>query len=98
MSNVIDIYSEGMRVSLNAQGGSINLFDFEAAFPSMSHSYLLTVLDYMGLPEGLVNFVRTLYDDNRCILALAGRRVLGFGMASGIRQGCPLFPSFCYCG
>ena len=32
------------------------------------------------------------YDDNTCELVAGGAKFAGFGMASGIRQGCPLSP------
>ena len=91
-SNIIDIETEAMRVSLRTEYGAIILFDLEAAFPSVSHTYMFRILEYLQLPSHVLNFVKALYDENRCQLVLAGQRFEGFNMESGIRQGCPLSP------
>ena len=38
LSNVVDVDCEAMTVSLKYAGGAIVLFDFKAAFPSISHA------------------------------------------------------------
>ena len=44
----------------------------------------------MGLPEGLLNYIRSLYEDNVCIYrGCASDRTL-YKIESGIIQGCPL--------
>ena len=72
--------------------GGLVLFDFKAAFPSMSHDYMMAVLDHIGVPRHSLNFIKALYDDNRCVLSCKGRLFDGFAVSSGIRQGCPLSP------
>ena len=63
-----------------------------AAFPSVSHSFLLKSLEYLGLPEGAMNFIRAMYHDNKCYIRLHGQDFAGFSMRGGVRQGCPLSP------
>ena len=67
-------------------------FDFKAAFPSISHEFLLQSLDHLGLPEGAINVIRALYDQVKCSLRFKGSTHDSFMVRSGIRQGCPLSP------
>ena len=61
LSNIIDIDYESMRVSLKHKRGTILLFDFKAAFPSVSHSFLFHSLENLGLPKEAINFIKSLY-------------------------------------
>ena len=92
LSNVIDVDYEAMTVSLTQPQGAIILFDFRAAFPSISHTYLFKVLEHIGLPRRAMHLLEALYDRNRCIIACGGTHFDGFLMKAGIRQGCPLSP------
>ena len=69
---------------------AIILFDFCAAFPSVAHELIMIICGAMGLPEGLLNYIRSLYEDNVCIYrGCASDRTL-YKIESGIIQGCPL--------
>ena len=68
------------------------LFDFAAAFPSINQTFLLSALQHLGLPMHAVRVVAALYDNCRCDITFGGQRWLGFNLARGIRQGCPLSP------
>jgi hypothetical protein len=92
LSNVIDIDEEAMTVSLRYAEGAIILFDFKAAFPSMSQEYLLRVLLHLEVPDEMLNLVLALYNNGRCKLSSAGVQTEGFALEAGIRQGCPLSP------
>ena len=92
LANVVDVDFEAMTVSLTRERGALILFDFKAAFPSESHVYLLEVLRHIGAPAECLNFVKALYDDNRCRVSCKGGSYEGFDIAAGIRQGCPLSP------
>ena len=92
IANVIDVDHEMMRVALQEEAGMAIFFDFQAAFPSVLHEYLQEVLQHMGLPGWLLNFVGALYSNNHCQLVVGGGRHEGFDMKAGIRQGCPLSP------
>ena len=92
LQNVLDIDFESMRVSLKSDTGTIILFDFEAAFPSISQDYLLDMLCRLGLPDSVIRPIRALYHDCRCWVKTAGGIYDGFKMSSGVRQGCPLSP------
>jgi hypothetical protein len=92
LSNVIDVDYESMKVSLKHRHGALLLFDIQAAFPSVSHEFIMAVLEWVGMPKGAINFIRSLYSQNKCVIACKGALFNGFNLTAGIRQGCPLSP------
>ena len=92
LSNVVDIEMEAMRISLKSDKGAVVLFDFQAAFPSLSHEYMMSVLGHIGVPTGSLSFVKALYNRTKCVVSCKGGRHEGFVQTAGIRQGCPLSP------
>ena len=92
LANVVDISHCAQLVSLNDDRGGMMLFDFKAAFPSLSHGYMHAVLTALGLPKHILNFVRSLYDNHCCHIVAGGGCFRGFDIKAGIRQGCPLSP------
>ena len=81
-----------MRVSTRCEHGAIILFDFSAAFHSISHEFLHEMLGESGTPASIRNFIQCLYHDNTCHIKLKGCCYEGFAMTRGVRQGCPLSP------
>ena len=67
--------------------------DFEAAFPSVEHGFMMDLFAAAGWPPWLLNFLRVLHHGNSCRIALNGALFSGFTATRGIRQGCPLSPS-----
>ena len=93
LANVVDVTHMAQLVSLGHDQGGVMLFDFRAAFPSLSHAYLHAALRALGLPTHLLNFIQNLYDCHKCNIVVAGSGLHeGFGIQAGIRQGCPLSP------
>jgi len=92
LNNVVDIDYEAMRVSLKCEKGAVVFFDFKAAFPSVSHRFLMHSLRSIGLPDHALAFIDVLYSHNNCIISHKGCQFEGFGMHSGVRQGCPISP------
>ena len=92
LHNVLDIDWAAMTVSLTHEHGAFVLFDFKAAFPSVSHSFLFSCLERLGLPTQAMNFIRMLYNNNTCNLRMHGHDFEGFLLQGGVRQGCPLSP------
>ena len=92
LANVIDISHRAQTVSLQHDRPGMLLFDFKAAFPSLSHGYMHTVLKSLGLPSHILNFVLSLYDNHCCHIVSGGSVFSGFHIKAGIRQGCPLSP------
>ena len=92
LSNVIDVDFEAMRVSLKHERGMLILFDFEAAFPSLSREFMLETLQGIGFPPNLLQVISCLYHNNAHLLRLKGQLFPSFCASSGVRQGCPLSP------
>ena len=92
LANIVDIDFEAMRVSLTQKHGALVLFDFQAAFPSVSHEYITRVLRHLGLPDHVMRLIEALCGNTRCIISCQGGRYDGFPIRSGRRQGCPLSP------
>ena len=81
-----------MMVSLKHEHGSIILFDFKAAFPSVSHPLLINCLQKLGPPQHAINLIVALYSNNDCCIRMQGQDYPGFKLLSGVKQGCPLSP------
>ena len=92
LHNIIDIDTTAMTVSLQHEHGTLILFDFKAAFPSISHPFLLQCLSMLGLPKEAMNFIQSMYHHNKCVLRIQGQDFPGFALLGGVRQGCPLSP------
>ena len=61
-----------MRISLRGRRGAIILFDFKAAFPSLSTDFLQAMLELIGVPQAARNLVTALYHSQQCSVSLAG--------------------------
>ena len=92
LSNVVDIDLEAMRISLKHPRGSIILFDFAAAFPSLSQEYMWQVLSHIGLPPGILEAIQSLYVNNVHFVKVKSCLFPSLTATSGVRQGCPLSP------
>ena len=66
------------------------LYDYAAAFPSVSHAWLFMVLNYINIPLGLMNTINALYTGNSAFQQGREGLVWLFGIISGVLQGCPL--------
>ena len=58
-----EIEDTAMTVSLKHGQGATVLFDFKAAFPSLSVEFLLAALERIGVPLAARRMVRALYHD-----------------------------------
>ena len=92
LSNVVDVDEAMAGSALPGGRGAALFFDFQVAFPSVAHKFLVKVLSAAGLPAWLLRFVSLLYKNNVCQMVVGGRTHPGFEARAGIRQGCPLSP------
>ncbi len=76
LANVVDIDENAMTISLKSERGSIILFDFRAAFPSISLDFMWRTLRHIGMPEDLINALQSFYVDNRHIIKVNGNFAL----------------------
>lgn len=99
LTNITDIDAHARRVDLVARAANVRdtsllpqllCFDFAAAFPSLSHAFLFLTLLFHVIPDGLMRFLETLYDGNKCFGVFDGVQVFLYEVRAGILQGCPL--------
>ena len=91
LANIVEVEHEMMRYALKYNRAAAIMFDFSAAFPSLDHDYMFSVLEDIGIPSGLIRFIKSLYDQQTGYITLgAGKGEVR--MTAGMRQGCPLSP------
>ncbi len=92
LGNSVDIQHAAQLTAMKHSKGGLLLLDFKAAFPSLGHRYLHTVLGALGLPDHILNSINMLYHQHGCNILFGGQSFEGFPIDAGIRQGCPLSP------
>ena len=66
--------------------------DFRAAFDSVDRESLWLILKADGLPDKLINLLKSYYSSTRARVRVYGEESEGFALNSGVRQGYPLSP------
>ena len=95
--NIFEIESTALaHVACAPQDSGVLLTDFAAAYPSVNHSWIFSVLENTGLPDFLCRFLRSIYRDNITYVELAGAKRGQFQMARGVRHDCPA-SGFLFC-
>ena len=92
LRNVLDIDFAAHKISVRSSSGAILLFDFAAAFPSMSHDFMWDVLSTIGLPDHYIDMLKLFYKGNEHFIRIGGAVMDSITVYSGVRQGCPLSP------
>ena len=92
LRNVLDIDFAAHKISVRSTSGAILLFDFAAAFPSMSHDFMWDVLSTIGLPDHYIDMLKLFYKGNKHFIRMGGAVLDSITVYSGVRQGCPLSP------
>ena len=88
--NIFEIETTDLaHVACAPQESSVLLTDFADAYPSVSHSWIFSVIENTGLPRFLCRFLRNIYKDSTTHVEFAGTEPRQFLMARGVRQGCP---------
>lgn len=94
--NVKDLTHHFYKDVAEEREGYLLLIDFEAAFPSIAHSWLLYILGKMGVPKGVVGAYGKLLTGTKHMLKWRSDVYPSAPSASGVKQGCPLSPlAFC---
>jgi hypothetical protein len=81
-----------MLTALMAEDGAMILFDFTAAFPSISRQYLREVAAHAGLPARALQVIESFYAQTSSRVMIQGSLYDEVNMTAGIKQGCPLSP------
>ena len=66
--------------------------DFRTAFDSVDRDALWIILKADGMPQKLVNLIKSYYSNTRARIRIYGEESSEFSLNSGVRQGCPLSP------
>ena len=72
MTNIVDIGFESMNVSPLHPCGAVVLFDFEAAFSSISHDFTWRMLGCLGVQDSFLHAFRAFCHGNVHLLLLNG--------------------------
>ena len=94
--NIFEIETTALaHVACAPQESGVLLTDFAAAYPSVNHSWIFSVLENTRLPSFLCRFLRSIYSDNITHVEFAGADRGQFLIARGVRQGCPASGFLC---
>ena len=92
LDNVVDVYTRARMADMRAAADkipAIMLYDYAAAFPSVSHVFLFVCLTAAGLPGGMIAFFRALYTNNQVYVNIDGEILWLYEVLAGVLQGCP---------
>ena len=70
--------------------GFIIALDQEKAFDRVNHDFLFRIMKKFNFGPSFINWIRTLYYNNKSFLLLDGYLSLPIAINRGVRQGCPL--------
>ena len=66
------------------------LFDYAAAFPSVAHKWLRSILRKIKIPKGWLNAFNSLYTGSEAYTNVGGLLRWLFSVKCGVLQGCPV--------
>ena len=67
--------------------------DFEKAFDSLNQEVMWKILDGYGIPEKIINLIRSSYDGYACRVIHEGSLSNPITIETGVKQGCVLSPT-----
>ena len=70
----------------------VNFLDYEKAFDSIDRATLWKILRHHGIPQKLVNLIKSMYEGTSCRVIHDGQLTDSFDIKTGVRQGCLLSP------
>ncbi|MCW4346095.1 MAG: reverse transcriptase domain-containing protein, partial [Candidatus Thiodiazotropha endolucinida] len=74
------------------KAGMIFFSDFEKAFDSLDHQYMLKCLEHFNFGDNLLTWIKLFYKDAKSCVTNNGNLSDFFPIQRGVRQGCPLSP------
>ena len=87
--NIFEIESTALaHVACAPQESGVLLTDSAAAYPSVNHSWIFSVIENTGLPAFLCHLLRNIKRNSITHVEFAGTERGQFLMARGVRQGC----------
>ena len=71
-------------------------YDFQQAFDSIDHAYMIETLKHFNFGDKFVNFIQNIYNDRTSMVMNNGFLTGRINIHRGILQGCPIsLPLFC---
>lgn len=67
--------------------------DFLKAFDSLKRKFMWKALARYGIPEKIINLIKSFYENYRCQVIHEGKLTEPFEVNSGVKQGCILSPT-----
>ena len=90
--NIRLIYDILHFTELNHLGGMLLLIDFEKAFDTVSHDFILKTLNLFNFGPDIQKWFKILYSDMSSSVIVNGHISKGFDISRGCRQGDPISP------
>ncbi|CAE8582650.1 unnamed protein product [Polarella glacialis] len=90
--NALEVDFAAQKISIRSKSGAILLFDFRAAFPSISHDFMFDALHAVGLPDTFVEMLQLFYKHDHHVIRIGDQVFPSIVVRSCVRQGCPLSP------
>ena len=90
--NIRLLYDIMMYTDINDIPGLLLLIDFEKAFDSISHEFIMQVLDFYNFGASIKSWVKLFYEDAFSCVLVNGHLTNRFKIERGCRQGDPLSP------
>ena len=66
--------------------------DAEKAFDNIQHSFMIKVLERLGIQGSYLNIIKAIYSKPTANIKLTGEKLKAFPEKSGTQEGCPLSP------
>ena len=70
----------------------LNFIDYSKAFDSIDRKMLWKIMANYGIPDKLINLIRSMYDNSGGQILFKGKLSTFFEITTGVRQGCLLSP------
>ncbi len=74
----------------NNKMGMIFFADFQKAFDSLSHKFIIKCLKHLNFGNSLIQWVSLFYKDAKSCITNNSHLSNFFNVKKGVRQGCPL--------
>jgi hypothetical protein len=88
--NIIEVEALALHICRHfATNSGIIMFDFAAAFPSLSHDYIFGALHKLGVPAWFLIALHRLYTQCEAVITIGGTSDTVMHIEAGIKQGCP---------